>query len=245
LNDRDSNGKEGKPVNVTAVRLTPDRERGEYAYLLPYIPLDKQARLARFRRNEDYAAGLMGELLVRTMVGEAAGLKNGQMHFEAGPHGKPRLSGRADVHFNLSHSGAWAVCVTGRLPVGIDVEKIGPIEREIAGQFFAQQEVAYLQTLPDDEAYLQAFYRFWTLKESYIKADGRGLAMGLDSFAFDFSGDRIVLDTSHALHSCHFRFYDCDPKYQLAVCAMTDDFPQELNVWNEDELIAHFMKVCR
>ena len=107
--------------------------------------------------------------------------------FQYGTHGKPALakeSGRADVRFNVSHSGDMAVygIILGR-EVGVDIEYVRydfPC-REISGRFFSPREVNMLEEVP---APLQreAFFQCWTRKEAYIKARGLGLSLPLNSF---------------------------------------------------------------
>ena len=41
---------------------------------------------------------------------------------ERGPSGKPYLVNCPGVHFNISHSGGYAVCAVGSVPMGVDIE---------------------------------------------------------------------------------------------------------------------------
>jgi 4'-phosphopantetheinyl transferase len=80
-----------------------------------------------------------------------------------------------------------AVCaVARRRAVGIDVEnRLRPMRfMQVARRFFAPSEVEALTALPEEER-PAGFYRFWTLKEAYVKARGVGIAsMPLASFWF-------------------------------------------------------------
>ena len=57
------------------------------------------------------------------------------------------------------------------------------------------------------------FFRYWTLKEAYIKAVGSGLAMSLQSFAFTLVPPRITFEAGSG--------DDC----RLGVCRSTNDGP--------------------
>ena len=92
--------------------------------------------------------------------------------------GKPYLRDYPGVQFNLSHSGRYGVCALSAFPVGVDVELIRPLRREVARRFFTPAEAAWLDARPEAE-----FFRLWTRKESYIKAIGKGLTQRLDSFS--------------------------------------------------------------
>ena len=104
-----------------------------------------------------------------------------------GAHGKPRLErdgrdGRPPIGFNLSHSGGrFVVAIALDREPGVDIERVRP-RRDLEGlarRFFSPAEQAEVGAAPDP---LDAFYRLWTRKEAVIKADGRGVGIGLDRF---------------------------------------------------------------
>ena len=107
--------------------------------------------------------------------------------------GKPYLAKEPDIHFNLSHSGEWAVCAISSSPVGVDIQHCDEGRRDVASRFFHREEIRYLDSLPQfrrDEG----FYRLWTLKESFVKATGRGLDLPLRSFWVDIRRGRPQID---------------------------------------------------
>ena len=151
---------------------------------------DEQARALRFvfelhRRRYAAARGLLRETLGRLLPAEPASL-----HFEYGPHGKPRLGGaRAAVGFNVSHSGERALFAFAReRELGVDIEAVrAEIDHAaIASRFFSPGEQRALRELPEPDR-AAGFFRIWTRKEAYVKLLGGGLAIGLD--AFDVSLD--------------------------------------------------------
>ena len=101
---------------------------------------------------------------------------------------KPFFS-HSGVQFNLSHSGERAMCVMSENPVGCDVEQTGRPDLKIAKRFFSAFEIAEIQSCAGPEAQADCFYRFWTLKESYIKCVGKGLYLPLDAFSISLRGD--------------------------------------------------------
>ncbi len=106
------------------------------------------------------------------------------LRFEPGPFGKPALAGLgagSDLSFNLSHSGHWVLCALARgRRLGVDVER----EREgmeyvaLAERFFCPREISLLATGPEPET-CRLFFKYWTLKEAYLKAEGSGLSISL------------------------------------------------------------------
>lgn len=97
-------------------------------------------------------------------------------------HGKPYLPDYPDIHFNISHSADTLLIAISKIgAVGVDIEQARPQRRDFSGlveKCFAASEIDYWKELPDPEKATE-FYRFWTRKEAFVKAVGRGLALGL------------------------------------------------------------------
>jgi 4'-phosphopantetheinyl transferase len=108
--------------------------------------------------------------------------------FSHNEHGRPELAGPlpTDLRFNLSHTaGLMLLGVVRRRDIGVDVEDA---QRKvscdaIADSFFSPAEVRDLIEL-DPAGQRQRFFHYWTLKEAYIKARGKGLAIPLHSFSY-------------------------------------------------------------
>src|SRR5439155_16082372 len=99
--------------------------------------------------------------------------------FRYGEHGKPDLAAaeRLPLRFNVAHSGELVlVAVTRDRAIGVDLElrrdsvEWGPI----AAEFFSPREQEALRELPADQQ-RDAFFQFWTRKEAFVKAQGKGL----------------------------------------------------------------------
>lgn len=98
--------------------------------------------------------------------------------------------------FNLSHSKDHVlVAYSDRegVQVGCDVEQIQVCKEAVARRFFCPEEYRHLmEAKPQERDVL--FYRYWVLKESFIKATRRGMALGLDTFEIDLQrGESPVL----------------------------------------------------
>ena len=149
---------------------------------------DEQVRAARLRFPKDRrhfvaARGILRNILARYLDQEPALLR-----FSYSPSGKPSVVSRCDakeIHFNLSHSHGLALyAITRDRDIGIDVELIQPTVagEPIAEQFFSRGEVTALRALPPS-AQINAFFQYWTRKEAYLKAQGGGLTIPLNSFS--------------------------------------------------------------
>ncbi len=138
-------------------------------------------RAEAYRFERDGKAFRAGRGVLRTLIGRYLGLAPASLQFTYGERGKPAIStnmGRA-LHFNVSHSHQLLLCaVTANRDVGVDVERITPLPDldDVAGCVFSSSERDVLSAAPVAEK-VRTFFRCWTRKEAYIKADGHGFAL--------------------------------------------------------------------
>ena len=137
-----------------------------------------------------------------------------------------------DAPFNLSHSGPYALCSVSaaadpeeRIQVGCDVEQMRPLTSyrgDIARRFFCPEEYAHIQAQESPEAQRELFFRYWVLKESFMKATRQGMAMALDSFSLDMTAgaDPVLLSCPgpYRKEDYHFREFDLG-SHRAAVCS--------------------------
>lgn len=97
--------------------------------------------------------------------------------------GKPSLDHRSDLEFSLAHTrNSVAIAVARGRSVGIDLETLrNDVDFElIANNYFCNAEIDEIFSAGPDVA--DTFFRYWTAKESYLKAIGTGLTVALNSF---------------------------------------------------------------
>ncbi len=162
----------------------------------------ERARAQRFHFARDQQAYVAAHALGRVLLSSALGGAPQRWRFAVGDHGKPEVEAAAGggvgsrPRLNLSHTrGLAAAALTLDHDVGIDVEWLdrAPASMDVARRFFAPSECAQLVDLPP-ERLNPTFLSFWTLKEAYVKAIGKGLAQPLDSFAFTLEPVSIRFD---------------------------------------------------
>jgi len=227
------------PLDVHLWYVQPDQLSdpdllAQYARLL--CP-DEQARRVRYLIERVRHEFVVTRALVRTVLSKYTGVDPVQWRFTTNAYGKPDAVGPAwaePLRFNLSHTRGLIVCAVTRLEeIGVDVENItrqstGP---DLARRYFSAQEVADLLKLPLPRQQ-EVFFDYWTLKEAYIKARGKGLAIPLDEFSFDLaSRDSVRISFSPQLSDdpSTWRFAQFSPtsehRVALAVRVRTGDEP--------------------
>ncbi|NLB56837.1 MAG: 4'-phosphopantetheinyl transferase superfamily protein [Lentisphaerae bacterium] len=142
-------------------------------------------------------AFVAGRALVRLALSTYVSVSPHEWVFTENSKGKPAIAlplTTVDLKFNISHTSGLVGCaVASGLDVGLDIECLTRklnLER-LARRFFAEKEFESLLNLPANER-RERFFMYWTLKESYMKARGVGMAMKLSKFAFvlkDVVGD--------------------------------------------------------
>ncbi len=153
-------------------------------------------RADRFVFQPDRDTFIAAHALARAMLSEATGAAPASWQFVKGRHGKPEvaahINGPAPM-FNISHTNGLVACALTRThPIGVDVEASDRVTKlDIAGRYFAPEETAQVRAASPEQG-KQRFFRFWTLKEAFIKATGEGLNRPLDSFGFSLDPIRIT-----------------------------------------------------
>lgn len=163
-------------------------EGAQLARLRALLTDDECARADRYRVARDRRTSLVTRALVRTVLSRYSGVPSGRWRFRTNEHGRPEIASPASpLRFNVSHTDGLVVCLVGRgRELGVDAENLGRDRRwlDLAERFFAPAEARALRAAPAARRRLR-FLEYWTLKESYVKARGRGLTLPLSGFWFD------------------------------------------------------------
>lgn len=148
---------------------------------------------------------LVTRILLRTVLGQILCVEPASLQFVRNEWNRPALapeSMASPIHFNISHTDGLIVClVSPEQQVGVDTELFtrAPTLLNLAPRVFAPKELLDLRALPATEQARRAVH-LWTLKESYIKARGMGMALPLTGFAFRFNDGRVSLEIDPELN---------------------------------------------
>lgn len=133
--------------------------------------------------------------------------------------GKPFVSNIPDCHFSISHSGNFLVLAIHCKQVGIDIQKIKPINYKIVNRFFSQDEIYNFSLISNDKK-SSYFFDLWTLKESFVKCCGLGFSnMTFNKFSIILD-DKITLKANNQsdFNYTFDKFDNIQIGYKLAVC---------------------------
>lgn len=177
---------------------------------------EELARAARFKFDRNRRESIATRALARTALSHYHPRPPREWRYLLNAHGKPsadpEVASGSGITFNMSNAPGLVVClVADGAEVGVDVEPLSRAEQimKVAPEVFSAAELAQLEMLNGAEK-LDRAVSLWTLKESYIKARGMGLAIPLDKFAFVFGGaERVRLVTDESLNDRAERWQFC------------------------------------
>lgn len=165
----------------------------EYAELLSS---DEKEQHQRFVRASDRCQYLIARALVRTTLSKYAAVEPADWRFVCNEHGRPEIaSPPSPLRFNLSHTAGMMVCavISGSEDIGVDLEQVLRKVNlmTIAKRFFSAKELESLNILSGEER-KECFFKYWTIKEAYLKARGQGMALPLDSVSVMVDQELLV-----------------------------------------------------
>lgn len=170
-------------LHVWSASLTGSPE--ELAHYSSLLSGDETIRAEKFYFERDRNRYILGRGILRTLLADYLKIDSSKIEFVYGSHGKPALEKiyqNKILQFNLAHSNDRGIYIFGwNRPLGIDIEHIRPLQDadDFAKRFFSQQESVWINSLPINQKW-NAFYKLWTCKEAFLKANGSGLSVPLN-----------------------------------------------------------------
>jgi len=195
--------------------------------LLQYLPEAGKLRVKDRQNLTSKLQTVAGELLARYSVGHYLEKPDQEINLFFGEKGKPHIGNLDDVHYNISHSGHYVVCAVAPSEIGIDVERIRKVNLRIAERFFSPSEIHDLMAC-EEEKRMKYFITLWTIKESYLKAIGRGLTQHLNSFTIIKNGESYLLTGNNEAETYGIETQQIDHEYMMAVCSLLPYSPADI-----------------
>lgn len=146
-----------------------------WSSFLKYLPFDIIERTKKYRRWEDQHAFLLGRLLLIEAFRKNGLDEKKILDIKFNEFGKPFLNN--NFNFNISHSGQFVVCaVSQNIVLGIDIETIQKVDFKDYKHTMTDTQ---WEKIENSQNPLKSFFRFWTIKESVLKAEEKGLSIPL------------------------------------------------------------------
>lgn len=206
-------------IYTYAMKITKNIDIGVFQQLEKRISTERREKIKKYHFEEDKKRSIMAEVLLRHSLKKDFGITREKVQFTKNSFGKPMLKNFEQIHFNLAHSGDWVVCGVSDVPIGIDVEIIKSNDLGVAKAFFTSSEYKDILNQPKEKQ-IKYFYKLWTLKESYVKAEGKGLYIPLNSFSFCILPHAIQMYEGDQLSKkYYFQVFNLDDFHISTVCS--------------------------
>lgn len=134
---------------------------------------------------------MIGEKLLEEALYREYGRKLAFEPRAKGEHGKPFFTLQPKIHYNISHSGKYVVCILAEEEVGIDIQEHKKVNYEKLLERLVPEKMR--SEILEAEDIEKAFYTQWVLREAYIKWTGEGFSKDMRKIPMD-RGNYFLLD---------------------------------------------------
>jgi phosphopantetheinyl transferase len=147
----------------------------------PFASPYRSEAARKLRFSEDRFKSFFAEALVKYVLSGYLAVSPSAIVLSPDARGKPRVEHPANApHFNISHSGDLVAVILDALPVGLDIERIVPLDAIAESgrfHFMNEKELQEFDRTASDETRQRFYYGVWALKESLMKRSGFGLSI--------------------------------------------------------------------
>ena len=190
---------------------------------LKKLPKFRQDEVLRYRFRDDRVRSLCAYLLLCVGLGRIV------EEFSYNKHGKPSLVDE-QLHINLSHAKSAVVAGFSETAIGVDVEFIRKTYPKIVcKRVFTPSEIKQIENAKDPTG---TFFKFWTLKESFVKCIGQGLSFPLKTVEFRLTKEKIDCSDNR------FQFSTFTQNgHQIGICAAEQHIVKNLSFEEFSKLV--------
>lgn len=126
----------------------------------PYISMLEQSSFDKYKNELTKKEKVASSILKNKYVGK----------YYLNEYGKPLSD---NCYFNVSHSHGYVALVVDTVPVGLDIELIREVDKDLISYSTSEEEKEYVH----DNV---SFFEIWTNKEALVKANGKGIKQKID-----------------------------------------------------------------
>ncbi|KAK1421193.1 hypothetical protein QVD17_23356 [Tagetes erecta] len=204
----------------------------QFSIAMSVIPQQQHSSITRFVKIEDRKRALVSRLLQYALVHQLIGIPFHEIAINRTAQGKPYLEKHQNVkfpnfNFNVSHHGDYVAIASEPIClVGLDIvscfipgkETVSDFIRNFSS-YFSRLEWEKIVNAGSDEDVLDVFFRYWCLKEAFVKALGTGVGYKLDHVEFhhkDWTNIYVKVD-GDVLNDWSFWLSELQGRHRIAV----------------------------
>ena len=146
----------------------------QYAFQLPLPSYNGAFEGVKWQKRRER---ILAWMMFRNVIGSE---RMEALNIQRTESGKPYSAADPGFHFNISHCENACACIISDVPCGVDAEKKFAIRENLIRKICHPDEYEIMEKLEAEEKERQLRF-LWSMKESFVKMDGRGLGYGIDS----------------------------------------------------------------
>ncbi len=177
----------------------------EYDYYKSIVSTQTLKKISSMHSDTDKKTTVCGEAMAKIVIGGKLHLSPENVEIIKNAKGKPYVI--APIYFNWSHSQTYTAVALSENEIGVDIEKLREPDFKMTKKFCTRREEDFVKDA-------ETFFKIWTLKESYLKCIGVGIAGGLKSIEFYIKADSIV----SSVKDFNFKIITDYPDCIISVC---------------------------
>lgn len=180
------------------------------------ITEERKNKTNRYKVQSGKVTSVTSEILLKHAIFSVLG-KEIKLEYKYLNNGKPYLK-NDDIYFNISHSFDYVIVAISNDDIGCDIEFNDEIDLNVAKKFFS---IVEYNDILNNIKKRNLFYRYWTLKESFVKATGIGFKLPFNSFTIHL-GDNIFVDQTYDQNKYYFKELNIIDNYSIALCSLKE-----------------------
>lgn len=160
------------------------------------LPIERQERIRRMTNRTMAKKKILTGAFLQSVIRQETGIETERQQYSYNDAGRPFLINAGEMmDFNLSDSGQYAVLAVSNERVGIDIEYKQRNYLMVAKRFFCKEEYDRILSFEEEDQRNRMFLQYWTMKEAYVKYEGSGLGIPLNSFqiVWDEPGENCMV----------------------------------------------------
>lgn len=211
-------------------------------YYYGFLTRNEKAQYDNFYFSKEKNRYLLTRYLIGQLLFEYTGDSNMSLKLNHNTWGRPFIPpayNTYQINFNISHNEEYIICaLVSNGKIGVDIESYAHHRpRLIVEDFLADEEIINLKYI-SGPGWNKRFIEFWTLKESFIKGVGKGMAIPLNSFYFTINKSNIQFFDQDSQGDWHFMLFEGQSGNSLAIAFSFNTNPDYMPIYNLHRLVS-------
>lgn len=195
--------------------------------LLAHLNSEEKRRFEKYHFDKDRNRFIIARSLLKIVLAKEIGLEAKEVEIKKGFLQKPFLPSHPRQFFNITHSGDYILIILGNGKVGVDVEKIDENQdfSDTIPTIFNQVEMDVL-SLSNNKT--KTFYKFWTRKEAFVKATGKGIDDDFKNIPATDGNHNLPIEIAGKINNLVTLSFDIDENH-IGALTFEGDYNESLN----------------